>query len=469
MKRTVLFSTLASTAALLVALAPGLAQADEVTQIPDPDPAMDYDPTPGVLVIPDAEVMLVPASMCPIPQGGADNSGLLCSSGVSMPTAFPPIAGLTDIIGGVQAALAPYNILVTSTMPPPYVPFQMLIPTDNVDDMSMGVTCTAAGTDCDGKKRNDIAFTLGGTMACMDPDQTHAALYAFGRMSGLEGKNNPADPMNYPPDYTMPASMYQDMCDAMVQTIDPKTMMPDPFVCVGLIHEVHCMDMADQQNSHLELEAVYSAGPWVEDTTPPTLDSITIPADGEMIPEGMGLNLNAMLTDDSGLVFAQWTISSPALAGLPGADENGRTCKATNDVCAITYDGIPYYDSSQGFPVSELSGALPGGEYTITFEASDLSGNTIEPMMVTVTIAGGAADESGTGGASMTTTAGTTGMSTTAVTSFTSGESGGSEEGQSGDEGGEDKGCACTATPRGGVGFMLAGLFGLAVARRRRD
>jgi MYXO-CTERM domain-containing protein len=431
---------------------------------------MDYEPTAAVLVIPDAEVMLVPASMCPIPQGGQDNSGLLCSAGVSMPTAFPPIAGLADIITGVETALAPYNILVTSTMPPPYVPFQMLIPTDNVDDMSMGVTCTAAGTDCDGKKRNDIGFTLAGTMACMDPDPIHASLYAFGRMSGLEGKNNPMDPMNYPPDYTMPATAYQDACDAMVQTIDPKTMMPDPFVCVGLIHEVHCMDMMDQQNSHLELEAVYGAGPWVEDTTAPTVDSIEMPENGAMIPEGMGISLNAMVSDDSGTVFARWTIQSPALAGIDPADDTGTLCKGTNDACALTYDGgsMPHYDSSQGFPVSELSGALPGGEYTITFEASDLSGNTIEPMSVTVTIAGGAADDSGTGGATNTTMTATSASSTTAVTSFTSGETGdGTEGGATGDEGG-DGGCSCSTTPRGGAAFMLAGLFGLAVARRRR-
>ena len=68
--------------------------------------ADEHEPTPAVLVIPDAEVMLTPANMCVIPQGGQDNSGLLCSAGVAEPTAFPPIAGLADVVTGVTAALA---------------------------------------------------------------------------------------------------------------------------------------------------------------------------------------------------------------------------------------------------------------------------------------------------------------------------------------------------------------------------
>jgi hypothetical protein len=182
-------------------------------------------------------------------------------------------------VEGLQSALAPYNVLVTSVRPPEYVPYQMLLPSDEVNAESLSRTCAGAAIDCDGVQRNDIAFTSGGSMFCMNPDAVQAALIAFGYMSGLENNDNPMDPMFYQasapfgPDFTMPALAYDDSCSNLVQTVDDMEMT-NPLQCAASVnHEPYCDGMDNQANSHAELLAYYGMGPAPEDTTPPTVSA----------------------------------------------------------------------------------------------------------------------------------------------------------------------------------------------------
>lgn len=478
MKRTVVsvfaFSSLFAT----------VASADELQSKPDVQHADGYDAVPTVLFVPTETIPLVPSTECPVSQGGGDNSALGCVAGLDMAGDHMPPANVDDVIMGLTTALAPYNILVTSTRPPEFVPYQMLLPGDEVNDMSTSRTCAGAAIDCDGVQRNDIAFTNGGTMFCMDPDPVQAALIAFGYMSGLENNDNPMDPMYYQaatpfgPDFTMPSTMFVDVCSNLVETVDDMEMT-NPLQCPASVnHEPYCEGADNQANSHLELVAYYGEGPWVEDTTPPTVDAMTIPEDGATV-EGE-LDLSATVSDDSGLVFVRWTLQSDALIGLPGADATGRVCKGHNGVCAVSYEADPPYDQVEGgvYSTAPELASLPDGEYTITFEASDLSGNQLAtPIMLTVTVSGNGGVDTTDGTATMTTdaTATATDATATASDSDSDGESSSEESGngsnQTGDEGGDEGGCSCSTDTEeqgyGGLAALFLGLVGFVASRRR--
>lgn len=450
-----------------------VAAAGDLEQRPDPVGAYEYDAAPAVLFIPDASIPLTPSDMCAYPQGGGDHAGLGCVAGLEAAEDYTPPDNIETIADGMRAALAPYNVLVTSTRPPEYVPYMLLLPGEAMNEESISYTCAGAGIDCDGVGRNDIGLTNGGTMNCTAPDPLHAALIAFGYMSGLENNDNPMDPMFYPPDFSMPATEYQDMCATLVPTLDDMGMDNLP-VCVSFYHETHCDDQDGQINSHLELLGVYGAGPAVEDTTPPEVTELGIAdMDGVVFPAGTPLPLTATVTDDSGLVFVRWTLVSTNEDFLMfDANGDGAVCKGHNDVCEVGFEGAgpPYYQVDGGdYGAMDLA-AVPGGDYQITFEASDLTGNVAEAVTVMVTVEGGGSADT-TGGNADTTDGNDSNDSNDSNDDDGNDESssdGGSADSNAtgGDE--EASGCSCnTDGDRSGAAFMLIGLAGLGLARRR--
>ncbi|MBX7078363.1 MAG: hypothetical protein K1X88_04180 [Nannocystaceae bacterium] len=475
MKRTTATLFACSTFAIAAtAHARGLQARTEVT------PADGYEAVPAVLFVPDAPISLIPSSMCPISQGGNDNAGLGCVAGLDAATDYMPPANLVNVVEGLSSALAPYNVLVTSVRPPEYVPYQMLLPSDEVNAESLSRTCAGAAIDCDGVQRNDIAFTSGGSMFCMDPDPVQAALIAFGYMSGLENNDNPMDPMFYQadapfgPDFTMPALTYADTCSNLVQTVDDMEMI-NPLQCAASInHEPYCDGMDNQANSHQELLAYYGPGPVVEDTTPPTVEALGImDMDGAVIPDGGALPLTATVSDDSGPVFVRWTLTSDNADFLTfDADGNGSVCKSHNGVCEVDFMGEVPYQQIEGnnYDATEIA-MVPGDDYTITFEASDLYGNTIEAVTVTITVEGGGggesggADTSGGGSASASDTNASASASDSNGDESTSSDiEGPGDSGQTDDSGG---GCSCNSPGAGGSAWFLLGFVGLAAGRRR--
>jgi MYXO-CTERM domain-containing protein len=449
----------------------GTAHAADVQSQPVVQHAESYEAAPAVLFIPTETVQLL--ATCPVSQMSSDNSGLGCVNGLEEDTSYEPPANIDDIVAGMTTALEPFNVRVTTTRPPEYVPYQMLLPSSEENAESTSRTCVGAAIDCDSLQRNDIAFTNGGTMFCSDPDALQAALVAFGYMSGLENTDNVMDPMYYSaedpfgPDYTMPVAAFDDTCATLVQTVDEKGA-PNQLQCPASInHQPYCDDMEDQANSVQELLAYYGPGPVVEDTTAPVVADLVMPEDGSTVE---GLELSANVTDDQGLVFVRWTLQGEALEGMLPADDTGTVCKGHNRVCAVDYElQPPYHQADDNVYSFNDFNALPGGSYTITFEASDLAGNTVDAVTVTVTVEGGTADTSG---------GDETGPDPTNVTDPTNGsaDDSSSDDGSGGNDTGEpenddDGGCSCsTADPgMGGVAGLLLGVFGFVSTRRRRS
>jgi MYXO-CTERM domain-containing protein len=482
--------------------------------VPEPLGAVDYEAVHGVLYIPVESVTLVPVSECSIPQGGADNTGLGCTYLVDEESTFDPVANIDEIVAGVSEALAPYGVIVATTRPESYLPYQMVIPGANEDPKSTSASCVIGSTDCDGIDRRDIAFTVGGTAECNEPDPVRTVLIAFGRMSGLEGKVDAADVMGYPPDFTTPVTTFVDQCDLIVTPENPDTMLPMPLACPSSYHEQSGMCAEDDnQNSHAELLAVYGPATAV-DTTPPTIGEVDgLPDEGAVLPSMTEVDLVATITDDSGVVAVRMTYESMGLEVEFGVPE-GMIDKCTAGSCGVHTGGdspaqllefqngndMAYPDQSAPWRFDELPG-LPDGDYTVTIEASDLSGNVVVPIVRHFTVGDGG---SGTEG-------GSTGATTTGAESSSSGPSdptldvtgdldtdsasvsaSASDDDTNDDENGGDidttggdidtsgtddagmtedvidRGCGCTTTDRDRAPLvLLVGLAGLVLPRRR--
>lgn len=150
---------------------------------------------------------------------------------------YPDAANLAD---AVRAALEPFDVRVTTERPPEYMPYFLLMPGLEPFGADMSFSCTSGGHTCAGRRRNSIASTNDGTVNCVNPDITQQALYAIGRMIGLEGSENEADPMHFPPNYAVvaPAAVFQDVCTA----ISPQFEVSEPFnllplECTNVDHE----------------------------------------------------------------------------------------------------------------------------------------------------------------------------------------------------------------------------------------
>jgi MYXO-CTERM domain-containing protein len=479
----------AVTTCLALGLSATAVAADPVTSKPDPVGANDYNAAHGVLYIPTEAIDLVPVDMCPIPQQGNDNPGLGCTDLVAEPTTLEPVANIDEIVEGVVTALAPYNVIVTTTRPAAYVPHQMIIPQDNDDPESTSETCVLAFPDCDGIDRGDVAVTIGGSANCMDPDPVMTVLIAFGRLSGLEGKDNPLDVMMFPPDFTMAVTEYVDECNIIVTPEDPDTMMPTPLACPASYHEASGMcDMDDNQNSHQELLAVYGpADPAIitDDTTPPTIADVTgLPEEGGTVPADSMVDFSATITDDSGYVAVRMTYESPALEEAFGAP-GGIASKCTAGACGVegamriefaNGADMPYPDQSMPFGFSELT-ELPGGEYTVTIEASDFLGNAAEPVVVHFTVEGGTVDDTGPDPDTGDDDADDDDADADADDDDADDDDGDTEDESDDDggsnvtgDGGDDEGCSCTTSGNpSNAAFLLFGIAGLAMTRRRKS
>lgn len=422
---------------------------------------------PGILYIPTDPVTLRPLSMSPC--GSQVNSALGCG-GASAETEEDPYADAAGLTTAISDALIDYDVLVTNTRPPEYISYTMLLASDEAADMNTGFTCTYGGISCSARQRARIISTSGSTMNCMDPEITHAVLYQFGRISGLEGVDNPMDVMNYVPDYTMAPVGYLDECSDRVQQNgfdDQGAPVLLPLECTSVDHFV-CPNGANGspgQNSHQDLLAAY--GDRTDDADAPVLENI-VPEDGAVIMAGEDVTMDVDVTDADPAVGLRWTISSPALeaAGVEG----GMFSQCTNDVCDANWeDATPLKatDSDWSFTLA----GLPPGEYTITLEASDYHGNVAEMVTSIVTIEGAGSD---TGGAD--TGADETGtVDPTNGSNFTSGADSGDDDGSGSTAGTDDGGggCSCTSGEDASGGgpsavLMLLGFAGLGAMRRRR-
>jgi MYXO-CTERM domain-containing protein len=449
MKRTCLISS----ALALSVLAPTLAAAE-----------------PAILYIPTEAVTLRPTSMAPC--GSQVNSALGCG-GASEETEEPPFGDAAALTTAVSDALATYDVLVTNDRPPEYISYVMLLASEDPAEKSESFTCAFASINCSARQRNDIISTSGETMNCMNPEVTHAALYAFGRTSGLEGVTNPEDYMNYVPDYSVPPTGYQDVCSDRVQQFqinDDGEQVELPLECTSIDH-VECPDGANMepgQNSHQDLLLVY--GERISDTEAPVIANV-VPENGAVLSVGDDLDLDADVTDADLVVGGRWIVASPALveAGI----ESGTLSQCTNDVCDANWEDATPLKATDSDWAFSLAG-LPRGEYTVTFEAADYHGNVAETVTVMVTIEGAGDETSGPADTGVDETAGPVDPDDGGV--FTSGQVTGGDDGDTeGGTGAVDDtadGCSCRTSripgqAPGGAVLMFLGLMGLGAMRRR--
>jgi MYXO-CTERM domain-containing protein len=445
------------------------------------------DPIPGIVYVPTEEVELIASGTGgdPICTGvGAFHAGLGCYPGGGTVAAF---AGAETLVDDMRVALADFAVTLTHDRPPKYVPYMMLLPSDDEDAESRSFTCTATGTpDCAASRtRRRIGRTIGGSQQCTDPDLLQAALYAFGRMSGLEGIANELDPMGYdssdstvqPIDWTQLAHEFQDSCSARVAQFgfnDRDQIITQQFECTNADH-VECE--TDEQNSYADLMAAY--GEPIEDTDAPVI-AIVFPEDGAEIAHDAEIVIEASVEEASDHVGARFVLEGEGLIELIEVDSwefcTNQACRPTEGALAAApeanwhwADGHRWKETASPFTMPSISG-LPAGTYTATFEAADPHGNVAEPVMVTFTVLEAPEGEDETGGGDATAGDGTGGNGD-GGDSFTGPDDGGGT-GDGPPPTGEDDdggGCACnTSGPAGGVG-AFALMLGLAGLRRRRS
>jgi len=430
---------------------------------------------PGIIVLPSEDVELVPTANCPVMQGGQTNAGLGCG-GVSEPGTVTAYDGDLDALTtGLATAVEAYEVYVTNTRPPEYVPYMMLMASTEDLPESTSFTCTSVGANCGVLQRNNMGFTSGSTEQCTmpkAPETLASVVYAFGRMSGLEGTDSPTDAMFYTPDYTMPNVAFEDQCNNLVQQNgfnDMDEVVQLPLECTSRQH-TGC-DEDNQQNANADLLEFYGAR--TEDTDAPTFEDL-VPEDGAEIEPGEFL-LGVTMVDAETILAARWTVSSPALEEL--GVKGGIISKCTNDACldpqsggALNWQDGTFKATDSDWGVTEFAD-FPPGDYEITLEASDYHGNVADPVTINVTVTAPAGDS---GGADETGGGDGDGDGDGGDNSFDGGDddggTGGTGDGGSGaaDDGADDEGCSCTTAPTSGGGmlFLMAGLLGLGLRRR---
>ena len=458
MMRFCLISSVAVAASVLL---PGIAQAEN---------------TPAILYIPTEDVTLTPSGMgaCQSVSMSAYNAALNCSPAITEETTISVVPDAAQLTADIAAALADFNVMVTNERPPEYIPYYMVGLRNEEFADSLNHACAGGPTVCASRGRNGIGTTTGGTSFCMNPDLVQAGLFAFGTMAGLEGVEDPADPMHYPPDFASPATAYQDTC----MTISPflggeEGMTPQPLTCTSADHVGDCA--SGEQNSYQDLLAYFGAH--TDDTDPPVV-TVNSPEDGAVVAAGEALMLDATIEDADTSVGVRWTVESPVFEGMEDVDglEDGKFTFCTNNQCDFNLlEGDPFKSTDSSWAAPPLSG-LPGGEYTITLEATDYHGNEIEPIVMTVTVEGsGGGGETDSGDAGTGNGSGDTSDPTAGSGVFTTGDDsdGGTDDGGSGTgsmENEDDSGCGCTTGSTGGGVLMFGlGLLGLATGRRRRS
>jgi len=454
MKRTCLISS----ALALTVLTPGVASAE-----------------PGILFVPTEEITLLPDNDPACSGIGSPNSAFNCTAVVEAATMVPPYADTDTLITDLQTSLAAYDVMITTERPVEYLPYTMLLPEVDVETFSLA--CSFGGINCGSRKRNGIIFLVPSTDNCMDPEIVQQTLYAFGRISGLEGVANPMDVMNFPPDFTMPVTEFLDDCSdrAHQQNFDDMGMPTGDaqLECTSKDHTSMCPDDAagdPGQNSHQDMLAYY--GPLTEDSDPPVISNV-LPADGTVLMTGDNgvamLEIDAEIMDADPAVGARWTIMSDALPEemFPG---NMLTI-CTNDVCTVNWDDVAPAKATDSDWASPVDLNLPPGEYAITFEAADYHGNVAEMVSFSVTIEG---EPPGASTGNVDDTAGpmeTSNDDNNDSSQFTTGQGSSEDDDDSGSGASDDSGgggCSCRTTEApGGMVLMLLGFVGLGVMRRR--
>lgn len=423
-----------------------------------PLPALDHEPTPGILYLAMDGVTLSPKCK----GGQIANAALNCSPLVSKETTFPKPPGgeatKAVVLQKMQNFFGAYDLVLTTERPPEYLPYTMAVigGTSGNAGQPNGV-CGIANVSCDGAKRNHVSLSF--PDSCVGVTAEIAAQEAAHNW-GLEHTDVTADLM-YP--FLAGGNSFRDEC------MDISHETGNGITACTYVHKLYCPEgQGEQQNSHTELLGVF--GPRQEDTTAPEIVNIS-PPDGSTFTDKDAFLVTADIVEDSNFVGVKWTW----LEGLPpDLAEKGYT-RCTNQVC--TDDFAAWRPVDEPWPFLNIN-KPPPGTYRFQIEVMDAYGNSdTETITITVVPSGGTTtDEPDPTGEPDPTTgpSPTTDDPTTSDDSSDAGSSGNISSATQGtpmDDPGGDDGCACRTrgAPSGSWLLLLAGLLPLRRRARRAD
>ena len=334
-----------------------------------PVPAMNYDPSPGILYLALDGITIRPTCG----SGDSANAALDCSPLVDSETTFPAYGSgqqQSALFAQLQEYYEPFNLLLTTSRPPSWVPYTMAVVggSAGLAGQENGV-CGIANVACDGLKRNHVSLTFpqscNGTAATAAQETSHNW--------GLEHTNNQTD-LLYPFNSGGGFKTFVDDC------MDISHATGDGITQCGYIHEIYCAaGDGEQQNTFQELMGIF--GPREVDTVAPVITSM-FPEDGATYGNEDSFTITASVEEDSNFLAARWT--------LEGGGEMVTRC--TNNTCDQDYNlGVGFDPNEVAWDFVTLTGA-PAGEYTLTFEVMDAYGQT-DSQTITISVVEGETPE----------------------------------------------------------------------------
>lgn len=407
-----------------------------------PVPAMNYEPSPGVMFVAMDGVTLSPSCG----NGDTANSALDCSPLVSAETSFPAFGGgAAAEFQTLASYYEPFDIVMTSQRPPDWLPYTMTVIGGSANQIGAAGACGIANVACDGLKRNHVSLNF--PQSCNGMAET--AAQETSHNWGLEHTDNPQD-LLYPFNNGGVKS-FVDQCMPISNATGSGVTQ------CGYIHEFYCPEgMGEEQNSYAELMGVF--GPKTIDTTPPEIVSIS-PEDGAVFSTEESVLVTAQITDDSRFVGVNWTW----VEGLPPDVDSYRRC--TNNVCDQDFNpGVSFVPGEMPWDFVLLSGA-PAGTYKFEVEVLDSYGN-YDSQTITFQIT----DPSGESAGGVDESGGSEAGNATGdePPPFTTGEATDDTGAGQNDDGGSGSSGGCrTAAPAGGAWLALLGLVTFARRRRR--
>lgn len=417
----------------------------------DPLPAMNYEPSPGVVYVAIDGVTLRPSCG----NGDTANSALDCSPLVNAETTFGAFGGGAAAAEFQQLATyyEEFDLVFTSNRPPDFLPYTMTVIGGSAGQVGLAGACGVANVACDGLKRNHVSLNFPDSCGGMAETAAQETSHNW----GLEHTDNPTDLL-----YPFNNGGFKTFVDECMPISDATG---DGITQCGYIHEIYCEAGAgEQQNSYAELMGVF--GPRSVDDTNPEILSIS-PADGAVVGSGESIVVTAEITDDSKFVGVKWTW----LEGLPEGLDSYTRC--TNNTCDDDFNpGVSFDAIDMPWDFVGLDGAPPG-TYSFQVEVLDAYGNYATQTVTFEVVEGpGGADTGGSGEGGVDESGGvmTGGDDLPGDTGGETGGGGDATGGDGGQDGGSTSGGCRTAAPAGfgpGAGGMLGLLLLLGVRRRR--
>ncbi|MCR9160528.1 MAG: Ig-like domain-containing protein [bacterium] len=386
------------------------------------------------------------ADMNPCNSGPQNNC-----SGLFFGTVLPytgDAAKRASVIQIVRTRVNDFGITVTDTRPASG-DYDMEMVGDWAGVGDQGFAGVAPGpVDCFDNRGGEVSFTLEASTS--SDGIAEIILQEVAHTWGLEHIDDQGD-LLYPTTQGQ-NKIFKDECLQIVVLNDNGSTSPTGAYC-GSQHAQFCS--GNQQNSYQEMLALF--GPGIPDTTAPTVQIVS-PADGDSV-EG-DVNLVVSFEDDQSPMIVNATI----------------TIESASLEAPVESDGAYAAPSELEFPIQ----GLPGGEYTVTIDATDEDDNPTSDSVTFTVVGDPPSDTAGSGGGDESGGEETSGGGTDGGEDDGGGgnddDGGGNDDGgpasagdTDGSAGGDGDGGGCSVdTPGSKMRWAVLGLIGL-LAFRRRD